>query len=71
MSKRSVGLSEPVYQEILKQIMNKELMPGDKIPELKIAEEFHISRTPVRDAIKMLGSNGLVDICLLYTSRCV
>ena len=62
MSKRSVGLSEPVYQEILKQIMNKELMPGDKIPELKIAEEFHISRTPVRDAIKMLGSNGLVDI---------
>lgn len=62
MSKRSVGLSEPVYHSILQQIMNKELMPGDKIPELKIAEEFHISRTPVRDAIKKLGSNGLVDI---------
>lgn len=63
MSKRSVGLSEPVYDSILKQIMTKELMPGDKIPELKIAEEFHISRTPVRDAIKKLGSCGLVEIC--------
>lgn len=62
MSKRNVGLSEPIYNSILQQIMNKELMPGDKIPELKIAEEFHISRTPVRDAIKKLGSNGLVDI---------
>ncbi len=32
MSKRSVGLSEPVYQEILKQIMNKELMPEIRYP---------------------------------------
>ena len=62
MPKNSSGLSETVYDTILQQIMTRQLMPGEKIPELKIAEELNISRTPVRDAIKKLGSSGLVDI---------
>ena len=62
MSKSSVGLSEPAYKSILHQIMTKQLMPGEKIPETKIAQEFHISRTPVRDAIRQLSNDGLVEI---------
>lgn len=62
MSKSSVGLSEPAYQYILQQIMTKQLMPGDKIPETKIAQEFNISRTPVRDALRQLSNEGLIEI---------
>ena len=62
MSKSSIGLSEPAYNSILHQIMTKKLMPGEKIPETKIAQEFQISRTPVRDAIRQLSNDGLVEI---------
>ncbi len=62
MSKRNVGLSEPAYQHILSMIMTKQLMPGDRIPETRIAEEFNISRTPVRDAMRQLSNEGLIEI---------
>lgn len=62
MSKRNVKLSEPAYQHILTMIMSKQLMPGDRIPEARIAEEFNISRTPVRDAMQRLSNEGLIDI---------
>lgn len=62
MSKNSTGLSEPVYKHILELIMTKELLPGDRIPETKIAQEFNISRTPVRDAMRQLANEGLIEI---------
>ncbi len=62
MSKTSVGLSEPAYKHLLHLIMTKQLMPGDRIPEVKIAQEFNISRTPVRDAMRQLCNEGLIDI---------
>lgn len=62
MSKRNVGLSEPAYKHILDLIMTKQLMPGDRIPETRIAEDFNISRTPVRDAMRQLSNEGLIEI---------
>jgi DNA-binding GntR family transcriptional regulator len=43
-------------------IMTKQLMPGERIPELKISQEFGISRTPVRDAMRQLANEGLIEI---------
>lgn len=62
MSKSSVGLSEPAYHYISNLIMTKQLMPGDRIPETRIAQEFNISRTPVRDAMRQLCNEGLIEI---------
>lgn len=62
MSKNSVGLSEPAYRYILDLIMTRQLMPGDRIPETRIAQEFNISRTPVRDAMRQLSNAGLIEI---------
>ena len=62
MSKNSSGLSGPAYHHILQMIMTKQLLPGEKIPETKIAQEFNISRTPVRDAMRQLSNEGLIDI---------
>jgi DNA-binding GntR family transcriptional regulator len=43
-------------------LMRKELMPGERIPEQKISQENKISRTPVRDAMRQLANEGLIDI---------
>lgn len=39
-----------------------DLKPGDPIRELAVAEHFDVSRGPVRDALRMLNRDGLVDI---------
>ena len=49
--------------ELLRQrIFNRELAPGSWIDELKIAEEYGISRTPMREALKVLAAEGLVTM---------
>ena len=69
MSDSRPGLSlspRALYQdvaELLRQrIFQRELEPGSWIDELKIAEEYGISRTPLREALKVLAAEGLVTM---------
>jgi DNA-binding GntR family transcriptional regulator len=62
MSKSSKGLEQPTYKYLLDMIMAGRLAPGEHIPELKISQEFGISRTPVRDAMRRLANEGLIEI---------
>lgn len=62
MPKSKASLSQPAYDYLLDLIMTRKLQPGDRIPETKVAEAFHISRTPVRDAMRRLASDGLIDL---------
>jgi DNA-binding GntR family transcriptional regulator len=49
--------------ELLRQrIFNRELEPGSWIDEMKIAEAYGISRTPLREALKVLAAEGLVTM---------
>jgi DNA-binding GntR family transcriptional regulator len=49
--------------ELLRQrIFDHELAPGSWIDELKIAEAYGISRTPLREALKVLAAEGLVTM---------
>src|SRR5690606_7287650 len=43
-------------------IVQGELAPGDRLNERMLTERFGISRTPLREAIKMLASEGLVQL---------
>jgi DNA-binding GntR family transcriptional regulator len=43
-------------------ILEGELRPGDKVPEQSLCEKFGVSRTPMREATKVLASEGLVDL---------
>jgi len=55
-----------LYQEVAEllrqRIFKRELEPGSWIDEMKIAEEFGISRTPLREALKVLAAEGLVTM---------
>ena len=56
----------PLYEEVAEllrqRIFRRELEPGSWIDELKLAQEYGISRTPLREAIKVLATEGLVTM---------
>ena len=51
-----------VYQELRHRIITKQLKPGQRLPEVNIAVQLAVSRTPVREALRRLASEGLVLI---------
>ena len=56
------ALYEEVAELLRQRIFNRTLEPGSWIDELKIAEEYGISRTPLREALKVLATEGLVTM---------
>jgi DNA-binding GntR family transcriptional regulator len=56
------ALYEEVAELLRQRIFSRELEPGSWIDELKIAEEYGISRTPLREALKVLAAEGLVTM---------
>ena len=56
------ALYEEVAELMRQRIYRRELEPGSWIDELKIAEEYGISRTPLREALKVLAAEGLVTM---------
>ena len=56
------ALYEKVAELLRQRIFDRELPPGSWIDELKLAEEYGISRTPLREALKVLATEGLVTM---------
>lgn len=56
------NLDQKVYQELKRLIENRQLLPGQKIPQEKIAKELGISRTPLISALKFLEHEKLVEV---------
>jgi DNA-binding GntR family transcriptional regulator len=56
------ALYEDVAELLRQRIFLRELEPGSWIDELKIAEAYGISRTPLREALKVLAAEGLVTM---------
>lgn len=56
------ALYEEVAELLRQRIFRRELEPGAWIDELKLAEEYGISRTPLREALKVLAAEGLVTM---------
>lgn len=56
------ALYQQVAEQLRQRIFQHVLEPGAWIDELKIAEELGISRTPLREALKVLAAEGLVTM---------
>lgn len=60
--------TRPLYEEVADQLRGRifahELAPGAWIDEQSLAKEFGISRTPMREAIKVLAAEGLITMKL-------
>lgn len=65
--KRRLGEDTPslhgkVVDELRQRILTRRLLPGERLVEGRLAEELGVSRNPVREAIRVLASEGLVEV---------
>jgi DNA-binding GntR family transcriptional regulator len=58
----STALYQQVAERLRQQIFAHELTPGDWVDEQKLCEQYGISRTPLREALKVLAAEGLVEL---------
>jgi DNA-binding GntR family transcriptional regulator len=54
--------AERIYQDLLADITDFRMLPGDRFTETDLSLRFSASRTPVRDALFMLKRDGFVDV---------
>ena len=55
-------LREVVFLRLRRAILQGEIEPGERLMEIRLAEQLGVSRTPVRDAIHKLVDEGLVSM---------
>lgn len=60
------GMASQAYEELKNMILSQRIKPGEHIPEIKLANQLGISRTPMREAIKRLAADGIVT---MYPNR--
>lgn len=58
---RSLSLAEDAAQTLRGMILLEQLPPGTALPERDLAEALGVSRTPLRESIRMLANEGLVQ----------
>ncbi|HUG23456.1 GntR family transcriptional regulator [Piscinibacter sp.] len=59
---RPASLHEEVATRLRAMVFDRVLVPGQWIDELALARDWEISRTPLREALKVLASEGLVTL---------
>jgi len=56
------SLSQQAVEELRRRIAADNLAPGQRLDEAELASDLGISRTPLREALKVLSAEGLVEI---------
>jgi len=57
-----IVLHEEVVARVRTMLLEGEITPGARIPERELCEQLNISRTPLREALKVLAAEGLVQL---------
>ncbi|APB98516.1 GntR family transcriptional regulator [Polynucleobacter asymbioticus] len=58
----SQNLPEAIFQKLRSLLVEGKIAPGSKLNERELAESLHVSRTPIREAIRRLAAEGLVEL---------
>jgi DNA-binding GntR family transcriptional regulator len=66
---KRLSLRDEVYQTLRRSIITLEFSPEERLNDKELAEKFGISRTPVREALKRLEDEGLVESLPGSTTR--
>jgi len=56
---RPVTLVEQIVEALVRAAAEGRFLPGDRLNEIEIARELHVSRVPVREALRLLESQGI------------
>lgn len=55
-------LSEKCYEQIKDSILCHDIMPGERLQEVRLAHMLDVSSAPIREAFRMLAAEGLIRI---------
>lgn len=61
MTDRDMSQGETAYAQLLAAIRTGEFVPGDRLRETDVADRLNLSRTPVREALRRLEADGIVE----------
>ena len=56
------SLHDSLVRDIREMVLNGTLAPGQRVPERFLTEQFGVSRTPLREAIRALASEGTLEL---------
>ena len=56
------SLHAEVTERVRQLIVESKIQPGQRVPELELSHDLGVSRTPIREALKVLASEGLVEL---------
>jgi DNA-binding GntR family transcriptional regulator len=56
---RPITLVDQVGDALIRTAADGRILPGDRVVEAEIAREFGVSRVPVREALRLLESQGI------------
>ena len=55
-------IAAQISQQLAEDIISGLLPPGEKLEEPALAQRFQVSRTPVREALRLLDARGLIEL---------
>ena len=65
MDKKTEEISQPLsntlFTAIQKDILSGKIKSGEKLTEQRICKQYDVSRTPVREALRQLEADGLIE----------
>ncbi|MDW4496965.1 GntR family transcriptional regulator [Sulfitobacter sp. D35] len=53
--------ADVIFAELQEMILQGEFVDGDRLDEIRLAERFSVSRTPIREAFQKLAQTGLIE----------
>ncbi len=56
------GLHHLIVDRLRTMILDGDLRPGQRLPEVRLCKSLGVSRTPLREAFKLLASEGLIEL---------
>ncbi len=56
------SLHDEITNQLRDMIVEGELTPGEKVPEPELCRRFGVSRTPLREALKVLAAEGVIQL---------
>lgn len=59
---RPPTISEEVYEHLRRELLAASFAPGEILREIDLSKRFNVSRTPIREAIKRLAQEGLLEV---------
>lgn len=61
-SKKTANISLGLVERLREDILNENIYPGAKLTEKELCDKYGVSRTPVREAMKNLETEGLIEL---------